>query len=308
VALKEDKAKFQSFIVDKKTENYELNSQAYIPAQHLNNIPFKNETFLPEDKVEIPFNNGDNSLSVNGNGIKLESDIDASFGDHSLKSDIKVEDLQLKEEVKKEPIEEKPQMSSYESECLEAFRDSSMGGMALALPHGSILVEVAKHELHATTALKKPNRHQPTRIGLVFYQHKNLHFPCHGFQEYVRKTEIREYRDYLQWLSGNFVPSPAKLTSLQKSGYLFPPGVKTVKATQEAKPEDRFHKDLFPEFLPGKIIDGKFVSIDPEKDTTYEIFKSKLHGEMINQQESYGQSFDIIPALNQPNYEAFNSS
>ncbi|XP_044268777.1 DNA N6-methyl adenine demethylase isoform X2 [Tribolium madens] len=77
--------------------------------------------------------------------------------------------------------------TSSSSENSECFTDASVGGVAIALEHGSVLLECARHEVHATTALKKPNRKNPTRISLVFYQHRNLNKTRHGWDEFARR-------------------------------------------------------------------------------------------------------------------------
>ena len=108
------------------------------------------------------------------------------------------------------------------SENLASFSDSSIGGVAIALSHGSVLFECAKHELHATTALKTPDRRDPKRISLVFYQHKNLIYRNHGAQEFEARMERKKLEMDRLIKEGKIEPSPRKRKQMIKEGFVFP--------------------------------------------------------------------------------------
>ncbi|RWS30518.1 Methylcytosine dioxygenase TET1-like protein [Leptotrombidium deliense] len=78
----------------------------------------------------------------------------------------------------------------FDSDNEDYINDSSMGGVAIALSHGSLLFECARHEIHSTTSLSNPNRRNPSRISLVFYQHRNLDKSKHGKFESVKKLGL----------------------------------------------------------------------------------------------------------------------
>ena len=108
--------------------------------------------------------------------------------------------------------------------------DPAYGGLAFALPHGSILIECARQEWHASTALKIPDRAYPTRIGVVFYQHKNLTYPQHGAQEWIRRGRGRAHRNYMLWLVGKLSLTRQKLETFLEMGFPMPQHVVLQKA------------------------------------------------------------------------------
>ena len=120
-----------------------------------------------------------------------------------------------------------------------------------------MLLEVAKHEEHATTALTNPNRLLPTRVGMVFYRHNHLIFPHHAKDVYpVRKLKSQQ-KKYEDWKRGLFVPIASQLKSLQGLGFKFTDGVKMKKLKKEkTDPSNRFNPDDFPDFTPGRELEG----------------------------------------------------
>lgn len=90
--------------------------------------------------------------------------------------------------------------------------DKESGGIGLKLNHGSLLFEVAKNEEHCTSALVSPNRKNPSRLGLVFIQHRDLNEPFHGRMEKKKCEEILSLKnDFLRNTStgeGHFETDP----------------------------------------------------------------------------------------------------
>lgn len=63
------------------------------------------------------------------------------------------------------------------------------------MSHGSVLFEVAKEELQATTAVRKPELLNPTRISVVFYQHRKLVYLSHGQVEHFEEKSQKMEKD-----------------------------------------------------------------------------------------------------------------
>ncbi|XP_059407774.1 methylcytosine dioxygenase TET2-like isoform X2 [Carassius carassius] len=156
--------------------------EAY-PKHHMSQNP---QMFPPNiNTLSMPRNK---DFEINMHGVNGMSQVFPPLGTESFNPNQPPElrlsnDNALNPVVKQEPLTQTSEQKEKEevwSDSEHNFLDPEIGGVAVAPTHGSIIIECAKRELHATTPLKKPDRNHPTRISLVFYQHKNLNEAKHG--------------------------------------------------------------------------------------------------------------------------------
>ena len=77
-------------------------------------------------------------------------------------------------------------------------------------------------ELHATTPLIDPDRFNPSRIGLVFYQHDKLLAPDHGSECCRQKIQTKMEKDMQEYRAGTFVPTKHQVFRMARAGFKFP--------------------------------------------------------------------------------------
>ncbi|RXG70840.1 Methylcytosine dioxygenase TET3 [Armadillidium vulgare] len=200
------------------------------------------------------------------------------------------------------------------SENLDNFQNPDIGGVSIALSHRSVLFEYAKHELHATTALKVPDRRDPKRVSLIFYHHKSLIYRNHGWSELEKKMEKKKLEVEKLAKEGKVKPppkkkkKPTKSTAVDKSKDIkleggkgppngikrmkFDPKVEQQQQTQSQQPQETHPSGMVVDHKKGHLLSGKPATVYPTCNPTI-----PHHSDLISPPISYANYPRSLPSF-----------
>ena len=97
----------------------------------------------------------------------------------------------------------------------------------------------------------------------MLYQHSNLHLNKLGKDVYVDKHMSSHHKKYTDWLAGDFALIPSQLKTLKALGFVFPDNIRlNSKKGGNMSEQNRFNPQEFPEFTPGRVVNGVFTPIN----------------------------------------------
>ncbi len=207
------------------------------------------------------------------------------------------------------PADEKPDANE---EILISDRVNALpGGVGIALGHGSILIECAKKELHATTPIQNPCRTMPTRISMVFYQHKNLLRRQHGWYEEEEKARKRQeeqqrlkmLRTQDEMFTGRFVHFNPPNVSPSTPHHLMPEASSTLLPPASSSLDDETSSecsDIYDPFEDGDLVDDEVIVGRVPRAVPFSQIDDSFYVELPIKQEDAMEVHNMLPPILPP--------